>query len=552
MTDDALGISLAIDRDRIPPDGPSKVHFVAELRGLAQGVDSDRPPLSIVFAVDVSGSMIGPPLEQVAQSIDRLVGLLEPSDRVGVVAFSDNATEVVPLRHVDAETKRLVRTRTHRLQAAGRTHVEAGLRRAAGLMPPRDLHERQIILLLSDGAPNVGLTSAADLGGLARTLRPAISLSTLGYGPRHQEDILSGLATAGGGRYQFIPDPSVCELQLAQAIGAQGDVVAEAIELSLAPSEDVEIGRVLGSAPTRFGSGGLVMSLPDVLEGGRQLVVAELTVHPRRAAGDWVVLRAGLSYRRAGQRAQLSFTHELTVPVGPPRSGPYRDAPSDAPGSLVPQVHAQVLLARGDEVRAEARSLADRGQFDGAATALRRWIAEVEKAPGFTSGDGSPLAEAYELMIDEAVAMERKPSAEDYRTFRKSTISTSLSIDAPPVSTAYASARSRIVMATVAGNFPRAYLEVLAGATAGQRFQLGPRQLIGRTQHAEIQLAHPSISRQHTEIMAQAGVFLIVDLGSTNTTKVNGQRINAPHRLAAGDVIEVGDVKLAYREDVLN
>src|SRR5262245_65208028 len=95
----ALELSLALDARSLEPDTPSRLHLVAELRAIAAGIEKARPPLSIVFTIDASGSMSGPPIEHVIQSIDRIVALLEPTDRVGVVAFSDGASEMVPLVH---------------------------------------------------------------------------------------------------------------------------------------------------------------------------------------------------------------------------------------------------------------------------------------------------------------------------------------------------------------------------------------------------------------------------------------------------------------------
>src|SRR5271155_3690538 len=93
----ALGLTLAIDEHGLWPATPARVHLALEVTAVAPGIERERPPLSVILAVDTSGSMHGPPIEHVVASIDRLVGLLDPGDRVGVVAFADNAAEVVPL-----------------------------------------------------------------------------------------------------------------------------------------------------------------------------------------------------------------------------------------------------------------------------------------------------------------------------------------------------------------------------------------------------------------------------------------------------------------------
>lgn len=550
--DHVLALSLGTDRARIPPGagigasaptgGPPsgvtpRVHLVADVRATAEGLERERPPLSLIFVLDVSGSMAGPPLEHVVSSVDRMVSLLDPTDKVGVVAFSDNATEVVSLQPVTGEAKAKVRSRVHRLHADGHTNLESGVRRAAGMLPKRGPHERQVLIVLSDGIPNRGVAAPDELAALAKSYRPDVSISTLGYGAHHHEDALAAVSNGGGGRYHYIADPSVCAFEFAQAIGTQGDVVAEAVELLLTPAPGVELARFLGKPATRFGASGLIVSLPDMLDGSNHLTVAELALKPPREAGIWEIATAVLTYRKAGERGTSRIEQRLVIEVG------------SGAAALIPAVHAQVLRMRCEEVRSEARALADRGQFEGAAALLRQWIKAIEAAPGFGVGDGSALADAYDVMLDEAMAMERKPNMEDYQRFRRTSLTSSLATEAPPsLAPRSMTIQSRTIMTSVAGSFPKAYLEIVGGPDSGKRFDLGARQMLGRTKMAEIQISDASVSRLHTQIIAQNGQFFIVDLGSTNTTEVNGERVSAPRRLMKGDVLQIGQVKLRYNE----
>jgi pSer/pThr/pTyr-binding forkhead associated (FHA) protein len=49
--------------------------------------------------------------------------------------------------------------------------------------------------------------------------------------------------------------------------------------------------------------------------------------------------------------------------------------------------------------------------------------------------------------------------------------------------------------------------------------------LVGRKEDCDIQLDHKSISKQHCIIVKTDGLLLLRDLGSTNGTRVNGQRV---------------------------
>jgi len=99
-----------------------------------------------------------------------------------------------------------------------------------------------------------------------------------------------------------------------------------------------------------------------------------------------------------------------------------------------------------------------------------------------------------------------------------------------------------------AGAGPR--LRVLGGppAAAGREFLLqGPVVTIGRRADQDIVLIDPSVSRSHARIeLGPAGVA-ILDLGSTNGTVINGQRLRAARALLrGGERIEIGAVVLEF------
>jgi pSer/pThr/pTyr-binding forkhead associated (FHA) protein len=71
--------------------------------------------------------------------------------------------------------------------------------------------------------------------------------------------------------------------------------------------------------------------------------------------------------------------------------------------------------------------------------------------------------------------------------------------------------------------------------------------LIGRGVACQVSLTSRCTSRRHAEVRPQDGGYVLVDLGSTNGTIVNGQPITAPHPLADGDLIAIGKALLVYK-----
>lgn len=69
---------------------------------------------------------------------------------------------------------------------------------------------------------------------------------------------------------------------------------------------------------------------------------------------------------------------------------------------------------------------------------------------------------------------------------------------------------------------------------------------IGRSEDCDYAVASSRVSRAHAEISKAAGAYLLRDLGSTNGTFVNGQKIEQV-RLSDGDLVVIADFELTFR-----
>jgi pSer/pThr/pTyr-binding forkhead associated (FHA) protein len=67
---------------------------------------------------------------------------------------------------------------------------------------------------------------------------------------------------------------------------------------------------------------------------------------------------------------------------------------------------------------------------------------------------------------------------------------------------------------------------------------------LGRGQENTIRLDDLSVSRRHARIAYRQGAYWLSDLGSMGGTWVEGARLSAPRRLAAGEVIDIGLCRL--------
>ena len=245
-TKGALSFQADFERTKLAPTG-GPVHLRFSIRS-SEVAAKDRPPLSVVVVLDVSGSMRGELISSARNAASQLLGRLEDSDEFGLVTFSTDANTLVPLGRIGSSREK-IQTTISQIVEGGGTNISGGL--SAGyseLAKTRNTDAVRVAMLLSDGRANNGITARSKLSQLAlNAFQEGIQTSAFGLGTDYDGPLMSQLAGDGAGGYYFLKDGSQIESALATELSKRLDPVATALEVRVRLKPEVEVLKVYGS-----------------------------------------------------------------------------------------------------------------------------------------------------------------------------------------------------------------------------------------------------------------------------------------------------------------
>ncbi|MFH1135985.1 MAG: VIT domain-containing protein [Pseudomonadota bacterium] len=162
-------------------------------------------PREYIFIVDVSGSMNGFPLNDVAKPLMHdIINDLRPEDFMNVLLFAGSSAVLAPASSLPAtaENKKKALAWLDSAQGGGGTNILPALRQALAL--PRTSGVSRIVTIITDGYVNVE-AQAFEL--IANNLDQA-NLFALGVGSSVNRHLIEGLAAAGRGEPFVVMNPA--------------------------------------------------------------------------------------------------------------------------------------------------------------------------------------------------------------------------------------------------------------------------------------------------------------------------------------------------------
>ena len=204
-----IGLNITLtgpDGKAVPGLDPAQ--FEIREQGQAQPVSgltlgaARNVPLSVVLAIDNSGSMAGQKLQSAKDAAIAFLQSLTPNDQATLIAFNTRVFEVVKATNDRA----MLESGINSLQASGNTAAFDALYQATAVVSAAPPEMRRAVILLTDGEDTASNYSARVASDVAR--QAGALVYTIGLGPDAQDAILTALAEPGGGRYYKAPEPT--------------------------------------------------------------------------------------------------------------------------------------------------------------------------------------------------------------------------------------------------------------------------------------------------------------------------------------------------------
>ncbi|MBI4954233.1 MAG: VWA domain-containing protein, partial [Myxococcales bacterium] len=353
--DGTVAVEGRLGNAAVPPGERADTYMMLELRG-KDVAPTARAKVHLALVIDRSGSMGGERLRNAVAAAVGAVGRLENGDMVSVTAFDTQTQRVVAPTVLGDDSRPRVVEAIQRLWIGGDTCISCGLEAALADLGGATGYVGRI-LLLSDGAANVGVVDEAGMSKLGQRAQSGqVSITTIGLGADYNERILTAIARESNGRHYYAES----ELALGrifdtEAVALGGVVATNGVaRIELAPG--VEFGEVYDRAFSVEGSA-VVVPLGPFPRGEVKTVLLRVSVvaprAPRAAVGHITV-----SYRdQLGDHAGAT-EGALALAVVPGASRDATDPTVDArvgrSETATSLVKANALFAAGKVADADA------------------------------------------------------------------------------------------------------------------------------------------------------------------------------------------------------
>lgn len=169
---------------------------------LPEGEVHPYTPKRLAIVVDRSGSMDGRPLREALKCAAHIGKHLTPKDELALVVYDTKVDVLLPLAPVHSQEP--LQRAISGVFSGGATNLHGGWLAGAQQLEAGSAPSISRVLLLSDGNANAGLINPAEITEQCSAWHAkGISTTTVGLGRGFNENLMVGMARAGGGQSYY-------------------------------------------------------------------------------------------------------------------------------------------------------------------------------------------------------------------------------------------------------------------------------------------------------------------------------------------------------------
>jgi Ca-activated chloride channel family protein len=367
-------------------------------------------PMNICVVLDRSGSMADDKkIDYAKKALKSLVDRLTSEDFLSIVIYDDVIETLLPMQKVT--NKRKIKSLVDEVYPRNSTNLGGGMQEGFKQIE-RNLKREYInrVILMSDGLANVGVTDPHELNRIAHRYRnKSISLTTMGVGLDYNENLMLGLAEAGGGNYYFIESPKQLAFIFDKELHGLSMVVAQNASIELNLGSGVRLKDVIGCEWNTSGNTWII-PLGDLYANEHRDLTIELTLP--EGAGSKEIASAVLKYDKdvASDVRYPSFSIGIR----------YTDDVVELEKGKNWETQAKVDVAVSTRKVEQAMKALDEGRPDVAAEQLNDAKSMLQMSPALMNSGAGAATMQEQIRELEQYSKDVQDSSGDARKVKKS------------------------------------------------------------------------------------------------------------------------------------
>lgn len=243
--------------------------------------ERDVQPKDIVFVLDTSGSMADDgKMDKARAALRQGIGLLSARDRFNIISFAgeDHLMSPRPIA-ADESGKRQAREFIDRMRPVGGTNINEAMMAALGQLESGE--RPRLIVLITDGQPTVGITSANQiLKNVSQANKARVRVFTFGVGYDVNTLLLDGIAAENSGAADYIEPHEDIEVKVSNFFAKVNYPVLSDVKIDWGGAEVENV---------------YPRNIPDIFHGSQLVLIGRYRPNASKAAVDGRMSVSGLA-----------------------------------------------------------------------------------------------------------------------------------------------------------------------------------------------------------------------------------------------------------------